>query len=41
MTEILTQADVETLIGWGIGAFGIGYCAGRVLLWTKRFAEML
>lgn len=41
MTELLTSADIETIIGWCIGAYGIGWCAGKVMLEVRRMVDML
>jgi len=41
MTELLTASDVATIIGWGIGSYGMGFISGRLMLAFKKTLESL
>ncbi len=41
MTEVLTAADISTLIGWGLGCFALGFIGGRLQLAFKKTFEQL
>jgi hypothetical protein len=40
-TEFLTQADMLEVIGWLVGGFGLGWCAGKIQLSFKQIGEKL
>lgn len=38
---MIDVTDIQTLIGFGIGAFGIGYTSGFLLLAFKKAAGLI
>lgn len=37
----MTEADIGTLIGYGLGAWSAGYGLGLLFLWFRKFTEQI